>query len=68
MRLATAGLRSRQNTYMSVPLILLMVSNHYPLVYGHNQAWVIALVLVLAGWGGAWWMFSRSGAGSTTKF
>jgi len=29
-----AGLRSRQNTYMSVPLIFAMISNHYPTVYG----------------------------------
>jgi uncharacterized membrane protein len=29
-----AGLRSRQNTYMSVPLIFTMISNHYPTVYG----------------------------------
>ena len=65
---ATAGLRSRQNTYNSVPLVLLMVSNHYPLVYGHNLAWVIALALVLAGWGGAWWMFSRSGGAAPAKF
>jgi uncharacterized membrane protein len=31
---ALAGGRSRQNTYMSVPLLLLMVSNHYPMTYG----------------------------------
>src|SRR5215212_2108554 len=29
-----AGLRSRHNTYMSVPLIFTMISNHYPTVYG----------------------------------
>jgi uncharacterized membrane protein len=31
---ATAGLRSRHNTYMSVPLVFTMISNHYPTVYG----------------------------------
>jgi uncharacterized membrane protein len=31
---ALAGLRSRQNTFMSVPLIFFMISNHYPTVYG----------------------------------
>jgi uncharacterized membrane protein len=35
---ALAGLRSRQNTYMSVPLIFTMISNHYPTVYGNTQA------------------------------
>jgi uncharacterized membrane protein len=29
-----AGLRSRHNTYMSVPLVFFMISNHYPTVYG----------------------------------
>jgi uncharacterized membrane protein len=29
-----AGLRSRQNTFMSIPLIFTMISNHYPTVYG----------------------------------
>jgi len=29
-----AGLRSRQNTYMSMPLVFLMISNHYPTVFG----------------------------------
>ncbi len=33
-QVATAGLRSRHNTYMSVPLIFTMISNHYPTVYG----------------------------------
>jgi uncharacterized membrane protein len=32
--LAIAGLRSRHNTYMSVPLVFTMISNHYPTVYG----------------------------------
>ena len=31
---ATAGLRSRHNTFMSVPLVFSMISNHYPTVYG----------------------------------
>lgn len=29
-----AGLRSRHNTYMSVPLVLSMISNHFTIVYG----------------------------------
>ncbi len=46
-----AGLRSKHNTYMSVPLVLSMVSNHYPTVYGSPHGWAILLVLVAAGWG-----------------
>jgi uncharacterized membrane protein len=43
-QVATAGLRSRHNTYMSVPLIFTMISNHYPTVYG-MPAWQRDLVL-----------------------
>src|SRR5205085_5795879 len=31
-----AGLRSRHNTYMSVPLVFTMLSNHYPEMYGNT--------------------------------
>ena len=34
-----AGLRSRQNTFMSVPLIFMMISNHYFNAYGASM-WV----------------------------
>jgi uncharacterized membrane protein len=34
---ALAGARSRHNTYMSVPLLLFMVSNHYPVLYGADK-------------------------------
>jgi uncharacterized membrane protein len=46
---ATAGLRSRHNTYMSVPLIFAMISNHYPTVYG-LPAWErdLALAIIIA--------------------
>jgi uncharacterized membrane protein len=41
---ATAGLRSRHNTFMSVPLIFTMISNHYPTVYG-QAPWCRDLIL-----------------------
>lgn len=34
---AKAGLRSRHNTFMSVPLVFTMVSNHYPTMYGNVE-------------------------------
>ena len=37
-----AGLRSKHNTYMSVPLIFFMISNHFPTVYGSDLRWIIA--------------------------
>lgn len=46
---AQAGLRSRHNTFMSVPLLFTMVSNHYPTVYG-NTATVLPYVTVRDLW------------------
>ncbi len=48
---ATAGLRSRHNTFMSVPLVFTMISNHYPTVYG--MLWwqrdaILALLIALS--------------------
>jgi hypothetical protein len=63
-----AGLRSKQNTYMSVPLVLTMVSNHYPTVYGAPNSWVILLVLVAAGWGLVKWLYGKSAGPAPAKF
>ncbi len=54
-RLATqAKLRSKQNTFMAVPVVFIMISNHYPgVTYGETYNWVILSVLVLLGWGAA---------------
>jgi uncharacterized membrane protein len=44
-----AGLRSRHNTYMSVPLVFTMISNHYPTVYGMEPMYRdIALFAIIA--------------------
>jgi len=46
-----AKLRSKQNTFMAVPLVFLMISNHFPGVsYGDRYNWIVLAVLVLAGW------------------
>src|SRR5437773_1033468 len=43
-----AGLRSRHNTYMSVPLVFAMISNHYPTMYGsdYRDIWLAATILL----------------------
>jgi uncharacterized membrane protein len=48
---AVAGLRSKHNTYMSVPLVLSMVSNHFPTWYGDDEGWIALAVIILVGWG-----------------
>jgi uncharacterized membrane protein len=48
---AQAKLRSKQNTFMAVPVVFIMISNHYPgVTYGDRYNWVILSVLVLLGW------------------
>jgi uncharacterized membrane protein len=48
---AQAKLRSKQNTFMAVPLVFLMISNHYAVAtYGHRYNWLVLSVLVLLGW------------------
>ena len=48
---AQAKLRSKQNTFMAVPVVFIMISNHFPgVTYGDRYNWVILSVLVLVGW------------------
>lgn len=40
-----AKLRSTHNNYFTLPIIFIMISNHYPMTYGHELNWlVLALV------------------------
>lgn len=51
---AQAKLRSKHNTFMAVPVVFLMLSNHYPVAtYGNRYAWPVLMVLVVLGWGAA---------------
>jgi uncharacterized membrane protein len=48
---ARAKLRSKQNTFMAVPVVFIMISNHNPgVTYGEHYNWLILSGLVLAGW------------------
>ena len=48
---AQAKLRSKQNTFMAVPVVLIMISNHYPgVTYGERYNWLILAILILVGW------------------
>lgn len=49
-----AKMRSKHNTFMAVPVVFTMISNHYPVTsYGSDWSWVILSALVLIGWGAA---------------
>src|SRR5262245_22253565 len=42
--------RSLHNNYLTLPVLLMMVSQHYPFLFGHPHAWlVVALILVTGG-------------------
>ncbi|HEV7890968.1 MAG TPA: urate hydroxylase PuuD [Pyrinomonadaceae bacterium] len=47
---ARAKLRSKHNTFMVVPVVFTMISNHYNLVLGYEYSWVVLSALVLVGW------------------
>ena len=72
----TSKQRSVHNNYLTLPVIVLMISNHYPLLYATRYNWVIvAIVLALgpiirhffnsrhAGRGSPWWVWAVAGAG-----
>lgn len=43
--------RSRHNTFIVLPVLLIMLSNHFPtLSYAHQHAWAMLGAWVLAGW------------------
>ena len=44
-----AKLRSTHNNYLTLPVIFLMLSNHYPLAFGTEYAWLIAALVFLMG-------------------
>jgi uncharacterized membrane protein len=51
---AEAKLRSKHNTFMAVPVVFMMVSNHFPVAtYGNAYAWEILVGLVVLGWAAA---------------
>jgi uncharacterized membrane protein len=48
---AQAKLRSKQNTFMAVPVVFIMISNHFPgVTYGERHNWAVLSVLILVGW------------------
>src|SRR5262249_2805991 len=51
---ARAKLRSKHNTFLAVPVVFLMISNHFPgATYGNRYGWIVLAILVLVGWGAA---------------
>lgn len=50
--LGDAGaLRSFHNNYFTLPVLFIMISNHYPMTYGHTFNWAVLAALSLIGAG-----------------
>jgi uncharacterized membrane protein len=52
---AAAGLRAKQrsvhNNYLTLPVVFTMISNHFPITYGHSYSWLILVgLLVIGAW------------------
>jgi len=43
--------RSLHNNYFTLPVLFIMVSNHFPMTYGHSAGWAILAALSLIGAG-----------------
>jgi len=57
---ARAKQRTKHNTYMVVPVVFIMISNHFPVAtYGNQYNWVVLSVLTIVGWAAAKALRSR---------
>ncbi|MDQ2083417.1 urate hydroxylase PuuD [Xanthobacteraceae bacterium Astr-EGSB] len=67
--------RSVHNNYLTLPVVFLMISNHYPLLYATRYNWlIVAIVLAIgplirhfynsrhAGTGNPWWVWAAAAA------
>ncbi len=57
-----ALMRSIHNNYMTLPVLFIMISNHFPSTFGHENSWLVLSALVLVGVGVRHW-FNLKGKG-----
>src|ERR1700704_4318555 len=53
--------RSTHNNYLTLPVLLMMVSQHYPFLFTHSQSWLVVALILLSG-GLVRHMLNRGGA------
>jgi uncharacterized membrane protein len=41
--------RSIHNNYLTLPVLLMMVSQHYPFLFTHSQSWLIVALIIVIG-------------------
>ncbi len=52
--------RSTHNSYMTFPVLFIMLSNHFPSTYGNQNSWIILCLLIFVGAGIRHTMISKS--------
>ncbi|MEL7099472.1 MAG: urate hydroxylase PuuD [Pseudomonadota bacterium] len=57
--------RSTHNNYLTLPVIFLMLSNHYPLAFASSANWIIAALVFLMGVTIRHWFNTRHARGGT---
>jgi uncharacterized membrane protein len=45
----TGKQRSLHNTYLTLPVLAMMVSNHYPMITEHRLSWLLVALIVIGG-------------------
>src|SRR5438128_226340 len=55
-----AALRSLHNNYLTLPVLFIMVSSHYPATYGHKLNWAILAALAVIGVATRYWFNLRN--------
>ena len=46
---ARANQRSVHNNYLTLPVLFVMLSPHYPMTYGHEYGWLLLIAIFIAG-------------------
>lgn len=41
--------RSLHNNYLTLPVLLMMVSNHYPILSSHTHTWLVVALIIIVG-------------------
>jgi uncharacterized membrane protein len=42
-----AKVRSTHNTYTTLPILFIMISNHYPMTYNHSYNWLVLVAIIM---------------------
>ncbi|RYY90735.1 MAG: hypothetical protein EOO15_01465 [Chitinophagaceae bacterium] len=54
-----AGLRSLHNNYLTLPVLFVMISNHFPSTFGHSQPWLVLAIMTVGTAGVKHWLNLR---------